>query len=143
MRRTFILLAAAGLLTVTAQAALSKDRPKPARATVRLSGYVQGLYPGARKAMTVRIFNRRGFRVRVTSIGAVERRGRRGCPGRHLRVGRFPASRWDRALYVPSRRSRRAWLNVRLSPRAPDACQRTTFRMRLRARTVRARPARR
>ena len=139
MRRALLIMAGAALLTGAAQVALSKERPKPPRATVRLSGYAHGLYPGARKTMTVRIFNRRGFRVRVTAIRAVQRRGRRGCPGWNLSVGRFPASRWDPPVYVPARRSRRVFLDVGLSHRAPDACQQTTFRLRLKART---RPAR-
>jgi hypothetical protein len=98
---------------------------------LRITGSVDGLYPGATVPFRVRIENRlprpvlvRSVRVRVGTAAA-------GCDRRLLRV---PAAR--PRLRIGPRAARRVRLRATLAAAAGDACQGASFPLRFRARGV-------
>jgi hypothetical protein len=98
------------------------------RHRMRLSGRVQGLFPGASKRM--RVIVRNPTRVRIVLM-RVRARAQDvvGCPGSHVRIRPFRGKR-----PVPPRGRIVIRMRVRLSPTAPDACQGARWPVRFRAR---------
>ena len=121
------------VLCVAGIAGAAKRSPRgPAdtapRPTLKISGTVAGLYPGARKRLTLTFANRGRRRLRVLSVRVAVRSRRRGCAARQLVVGRTP-----RRFWVGARRRVRRSVAVRLRATAPDACKRVAFPMKVRA----------
>jgi hypothetical protein len=97
--------------------------------TLRMSGDVDGLYPGADLPVPVRIDNVRTRPVRVRSIRVEVGDAAPDCRSGYLRV-RSGRGR----VRVPARSTRRVRLRARMSPRATDACQGRSFPLTFRAR---------
>jgi hypothetical protein len=123
--------------------ALGGDRHDRAPARVRaagagasaltISGYVRGLYPGARRGMRVEVRNRSARWARLRAVGAEVGSGRSGCSPDHL-------STLPRSLGHPRigpHETRRIRIRVRMWKGAPDACQGARFPLRFRVRVGR------
>jgi hypothetical protein len=119
-----LVLAASGAVQRSDEAA----RKGRQHLSLRVSGGVRGLYPGARLRLRLKVRNTRGFPIRVVSLKVRVGNASRGCRRRQLRIGRF-----HRALVVPAHRSRRAALPVTMLRSAPDACKGAVFPLRFRA----------
>ena len=94
-----------------------------------------GLFPGATRPLRVRIRNPYRFAIKVNSIRVRIKRdpGRPRCyPRRHLRATRLRVP-----LRLGAKAVRRTRLKVKMKVRAPDACQRAVFPLRLKGRAVR------
>lgn len=95
---------------------------------LRVTGSVVGLFPGVTKRLPVRIRNRRAFAVVVRSISVRVGAGRRGCPGRVVRVRPFRGR-----LVVAARKQRVVALPITMVRTAPQACRGARFALRFRA----------
>jgi hypothetical protein len=99
---------------------------RSAGSALRATGHVDGLYPGARKGLHVRLRNRSGRWVTVRAIRADVKDGARGCPRDNL----WTQTKELANFRVPPRETRRVGIQVRMWPRAPDACQGVRFPLR-------------
>jgi hypothetical protein len=99
------------------------------RISLRVSGGVRGLYPGARLHLRLKVRNTRGFPIRVVSLKVRVGNASKRCRRRALRIGRL-----RRRLLVPAHRSRRTALRVTMLRSAPDACKGAVFPLRFKAR---------
>ncbi|MDX6490453.1 MAG: hypothetical protein QOD43_698 [Gaiellaceae bacterium] len=141
MRRSRLILALAGGLAVLLALSLASWAGNfgPRRERVRspsglvVAGSIKGLYPGARKRLRLKIRNRLGVRMKLTSLTVLVRDGRWNCRGANVRVGRFRGR-----LLLPPRRRRAVTLVVSMPKTAPDPCQGAVFRLVFRAKAVRA-----
>jgi hypothetical protein len=97
----------------------------------RLSGSVEGLYPGARRAMKVTVRNPFARTMRLVSIQARVGRAKRACSGQNLEVRPFRGR-----LRIPARRRRVVRLLVAMAPTAAEECKRARFPVRFRAKGV-------
>jgi hypothetical protein len=95
---------------------------------MRLSGRVQGLFPGASKQMRVIVRNPTRAVIVLMRVRA-RAQDVPGCPGAHVRIHPF---RGNRPVPPGGRIVIRMW--VRLSPTAPDTCQGARLPVRFRAR---------
>jgi hypothetical protein len=119
-------LALAALLVVALAQSRAPGRAGPrVRPSLRVTGGLRSLYPGARKRLPLVVWSNRGFRIRVVSLAVRVGNARRGCGRKYLRVGRF---RWR--LVVPPHGFRTVELPLTMLPSAPDACKRATFPLR-------------
>jgi hypothetical protein len=109
-----------------------RERAKSSSALI-VTGSIKGLYPGARKRLRLKIRNRLGVRMKLTSLTVAVRDGKWNCRGANVRIGRFR----DRLL-LPPRRRRAITLVVSMPKTAPDPCQGAVFRLAFKARAVRA-----
>lgn len=103
-------------------------------ARLKLSGHVDGLYPGASKRLSVEVRNSSPIAVVVTAIRTSVGDAGPGCPGANVTV---PVKRLSDK--VPARSSLAVRLRARMSGAAPDACQQGRFPLRFRA-SARAAP---
>jgi hypothetical protein len=87
-----------------------------------ISGHVDGLLPGRRLPLVLRIRNPWSRRIRVTSIGARIAASGRPCPLRNVKISRFRGS-----LAVRPRSIRTLVLTASLRVGAPAACEGATF----------------
>ena len=97
----------------------------------------RGLFPGAKRPLRLRIRNRNRFAIKVTKVRVRIRRDLRHprCyPRRYLRTTRF-----RKPVRVPAKgvRRTRTRLKIKMRVRAPDACQRAVFPLRLKGKAVR------
>jgi hypothetical protein len=99
---------------------------------LRLTGHVNGLYPGAASTLRVKIRNPFAFRVTVRRVRAHAGTASAGCGRENLVVGWFRGRR-----RIPAHRSRRVRLPITMIAAAPDACQGGRFPLRYTARAVR------
>jgi hypothetical protein len=97
----------------------------------RLSGSVSGLYPGAKRFMTVKIHNPYQRPIRVVSVSAQAGRGKRFCSGANLHVRSFRGR-----LVIPRRRTRVVRLRVQMALTAAPECKGARFPLLFRARAV-------
>jgi hypothetical protein len=97
----------------------------------RLSGSVEGLYPGARRTMRVTVRNPFARAMRLLSVHATAGRGGRLCSGRNIAVRPFRGR-----LRIPARRRRVVRLLVAMEPTAAEECKRARFPVRFRGRAV-------
>jgi hypothetical protein len=97
-----------------------------------LSGHVSGLYPGARRRLTIVIRNHSRRPLRIRSVTARVRDAGPACRGRNLRISRFRGR-----LRLRARRARRIAVTVLMRPDAPDACQGARFPLVFRGRATR------
>ncbi|TMM01548.1 MAG: hypothetical protein E6G02_12505 [Actinobacteria bacterium] len=87
-----------------------------------ISGHVDGLLPGRRLPLVLRIRNPWSRRIRVTSVGARIAASGRPCPPRNVKIDRFRGS-----LAVGPRSTRTLVVNASLGAGAPAACEGATF----------------
>ncbi len=102
-----------------------------ATAAFSVNGRAVGLFPGASRALRIRVVNPYRFAIKVTSLSVRVKPdlARRACPPRsYIRV-----SKLARGLRVPRRSSRRTSLRVRMLASAPDSCRGARFPLRLSA----------
>jgi hypothetical protein len=97
----------------------------------------RGLFPGARRPLRLRIRNPNRFAIKVTKVRVRIRRDLRHprCyPKRYLLTTRF-----RKPVRVPAKdvRRTRTRLKIKMRVRAPDACQRAVFPLRLKGKAVR------
>jgi hypothetical protein len=124
-----IAAAAAGTaLPLPDREAAPQRAPEQAAPALRLSGDVDGLFPGVVTTLRVRVQNRRPFPVLVRSLAVRVGSGRRGCPARVVRVRPFRGR-----LAVAARRSRTVALRISMARTAPDACRGARFPLRFSA----------
>lgn len=93
-----------------------------AEETFELSGEVDGLYPGADTTLDAVVTNPYRFAIRVISTTVTVLDASPACPASMLEIG---DSR--EAVEVPPGGTRTVPLAVRMSLRAPDACQGATW----------------
>jgi hypothetical protein len=136
-KATYPLVVIALALSGVAYAALSdghRDGPGLATAShLRVSGHVEGLYPGARKGLRLELRNGSRHWTVVRAVSAAVTDGSPGCSPRFL-------STVPRDLKHPRIRphkTRRLGIRVRMWPGAPDACQGATFPVRFKVRAAR------
>ena len=97
----------------------------------RLSGSVDGLYPGAKRFMSVKIRNPYRRPIRVVSVSAQVGRGKRFCSGANLHVRPFRGR-----LVIPRRQTRSVPLRVEMPLTAAPECDGARFPLVFRARAI-------
>jgi hypothetical protein len=97
---------------------------KAAAAGFTLRGHARGLYPGARKKLTIVVRNRTARTLRVRSIRTRVRDAGRNCRATNVRVSRYRG----RLLLRPHQR-RRVSVRIRMLRSAPSSCQKAVFRL--------------
>ena len=124
---------AASLLTLVGLLAAVPASGGAHRNAVRfqVSGSVQGLFPGARRFMNVKIQNSYQRTMQVVSVSADVRRARRLCTGYNVDVRPFRGR-----LSIPPRRTRVVRLLVHMQPTAAEECKGARFPLRFRAKAV-------
>jgi len=104
------------------------------RATFRIHGHVEGLYPGATKWLRLRFRNPNPFPITVTRVRTTVRPpGGSACPARSLRVAPFNGSR-----RIPAAGTARARVKVRMRIHAPEVCAGKRHRLLYQGRAIRA-----
>jgi hypothetical protein len=98
---------------------------------LKVSGHIDGLYPGAVKPLPVKLKSNYPFPIRVRSVRARISDGGFGCPKEKLAV-----TRWTGLLRVRPHSSRHIALQAALSPSALNACQGAVFPLRFKARAT-------
>ena len=92
-----------------------------------IRGRVRGLYPGARKPLTVRLRNPHRFPIEVRSLGVkVRRSDHAGCGHRWVRPKRAVTI----SVLVPPRSKAFVSYPVRMRKAAPEVCNGATWRLR-------------
>jgi len=129
-RRLMTLGIGLSLVTLTswtglARAVTSGTPAGSSGSSIRVRGHVVGLYPGARKAMRVRIGNRSTRAVLVTGIKVRSGDASPACLGTNLRFRPLRAP-----IVVGAGASKTTQLRVRMRRSAPDACQGARFPLR-------------
>jgi len=82
--------ALAALLVVALIQSRGPGRAGPrVRPPLKVTGGVRYLYPGARRRLSLVVWNNRGFRIRVVSLTVRVRNAKHGCGRRYLKVARF------------------------------------------------------
>jgi hypothetical protein len=124
---------AASLLTLVGLLAAvpASGKRHPAQVGFRVSGSVQGLFPGARRFMSVKIRNPYGRPMRLVSLSADVRRARRLCTGSNVDVRPFRGR-----LSISPRRTRVVRLLVHMQPTVAEECKGARFPLRFRAKAV-------
>jgi hypothetical protein len=132
MRRAIALMSLAGLLagiawvgprpggrppTIGATAVSSKSGP-----SVVVTGWSDMLFPGQMGSLTVRVANRRAFKVEVRSIAVTTANASGGCPATHLWLTSYRGH-----LKIASHHHKQVALPVYLGGAAPDSCQNALF----------------
>jgi hypothetical protein len=139
-KATYLLVVVALASGGVAYAALSDGRDgnaaKPAEAShasasaIRVSGHVNGLFPGARKGLRLKMRNGSRRWAVVRAVKADVTAGTVGCPPRYL-------STVPKDLGSPRIRphkTRRIGVRIRMWPGAPDSCQGVRFPLRFKLR---------
>jgi hypothetical protein len=97
----------------------------------RLSGSVDGLYPGARRSLKVTVRNPFARTMRLVALRADVRRANGACSAANVEVQPFRGR-----LRIPGRRRRIVRLLVMMAPTAAEQCQRARFPIRFRGRAM-------
>ena len=114
--------------------ALSGARRPTTSFTVR--GSVKGLYPGARKRLTLKIKNPQRYPIKVKVLEVKVRKSyKRGCTRRWVK----PKRRVKISMRVPARSRARVAYPVKMPKRAPNACQGARWKLKFTGGAVRAR----
>jgi hypothetical protein len=100
--------------------------------SVSIQGHVRGLYPGRMKRVQLRLRNRTGHPLVVTSIRAKATHANQSCSSDNLRTHTRGTHR-----RIPARSTEHIRYRVRMIPNASDACQGASFPLRYSARTNR------
>jgi hypothetical protein len=124
---------AASLLTLVGLLAAvpASGGRQPAPARFQVSGSVEGLFPGARRFMSVKIQNPYRRPMRLISLSAEVRRARRLCTGSNVDVRPFRGR-----IAIPPRRTRVVRLLVQMQPTVAEECKGARFPLRFRAKAV-------
>jgi hypothetical protein len=124
---------AAGVLVVVGALAALPAAGETRRGPVgfRLSGSVEGLYPGVRRAMKVTVRNPFARTMLLVSIRGDVGRAGRACSGHNVDVRPFRGR-----LGIPARRRRVVRMLVAMAPTAAEQCKRARFPIRFRAKAV-------
>jgi hypothetical protein len=123
-RRALLAAVVAAGVAVTAAHALGEGRGPSKAAPKRFSitGHADGLMPGRRSPLPVKIRNPWSWPIRVTYVSAYIEASGRPCPVRNVQVQRFKGS------FLVRRRSTRVLaLNAGLRANAPTTCEGATF----------------
>jgi hypothetical protein len=124
---------AASLLTLVgllaAVPASGGEQRSPVR--FRLSGSISGLYPGAKRFMSVKIHNPYRRAIRVVFVSAEVGRGKRFCTGANLHIRPFRGR-----LVIPRHSMRIVRLRVAMPLTAAPECDGARFPLIFRARAV-------
>jgi hypothetical protein len=129
-----LVLSAAAVLVLSGASALGSlggQRPVT-REGFTIRGHAGGLYPGARKRLSLVVHNRSATAIHVRSIATRVRDARPGCTGKNVRVGRYLGR-----LRVGPHGWRRVSVQIRMLRSAPDACKRALFRFKFRGTATR------
>jgi hypothetical protein len=97
----------------------------------RLSGSLDGLYPGARRSLKVTVRNPFVRTMRLVSLHADVGRAGRTCSSANIEVRPFRGR-----LRIPGRRRRIVRLLATMAPSAAEECKRARFPIRFRGRAV-------
>lgn len=101
---------------------------------LKIRGHVNGLYPGKRKPLRVRVHNGTDKTVVMRSLHIKVSAAGHGCAKSNLK-----ASTLKRPRMVPPSRTRKIGIPVTMPASAPDACQGAQFPLRYHGRFTRAR----
>jgi hypothetical protein len=123
-RIALITASAAGIAVATAHAVATVKVFRPARApkAFSITGNIDGLVPGKRATLPVRVRNPWSWAIRVTSLKVRVHASGRACPVRNVRIARFSGS-----FLVRAHSTRVRPLGASLSQAAPAVCQGATF----------------
>jgi hypothetical protein len=130
-----LVLSTAAVLVLSGASALGSLGPgnrAAAHQGFSIRGQVGGLYPGARKPLSLVVHNRSAKVIHVRSITTRVRDARAGCSGKNVRVGRYRGR-----LRVGPHGWRRVSVQIRMLRTAPDACKKAVFRLRFRGTATR------
>lgn len=126
------IVAAATALTGASALGSLGSRHEKTKDAFALRGHVGGLYPGARKKLTIVVHNRTARPLRIRSIRTRVRDAGRKCRARNVRVAPYRGS-----LRLRPRQWRRVKVRIRMLRSAPSACQKKTFRLEFRGTATR------
>jgi hypothetical protein len=99
----------------------------------KIKGKIKGLYPGARKKLTLRVTNTQRYRIKITSLRVkVSNSNKAGCEAKWIR----PKKTVRVALLIPARAKIRVSYPVRMSKKAPNACQGARWPLRFSGKAV-------
>jgi hypothetical protein len=129
--RAVAALAGVAALLAFSLSAFGAPRPKQPTRSFKLSGSVQGLYPGGRRTLTVAVRSpyRRG--LRLVSLRVSVRDAGPACRASNLSVGPFRGF-----VNVRPRGVRLVRLAVRMARSAGDACRGARFPLRIAAKGI-------
>src|SRR6266566_5386681 len=133
--RAALAAAVAAGTAVTAAHALGRVPAWSSKSTPKrfsITGHVDGLMPGSRLPLVLRIRNPWPRRIRVTSVGARIAASGRPCPLGNVKVSGFRGS-----LAVGPRSTRTLVLTASLRAGAPAACEGATFALTFYGKAVR------
>jgi hypothetical protein len=124
---------AASLLTLVGLLAAvpASGGAHPTAVKFRVSGSVSGLFPGARRYMSVKVRNPYKRVLRLVSLSAEVRRARRLCTGSNVDVRSFRGR-----LSIAPRRTRVVRLLVEMQPTVVEECKGARFPLRFRAKGI-------
>jgi hypothetical protein len=106
-------------------------RHRAGQRLLTLTGHVAGLYPGARRRLTIVVRSRTQRALRIRSVTTRVRDAGPACRRRNLRVSSFRGR-----LRVRPRRARRIAVTVSMRRDAPNACQGALFPLVFRGRAT-------
>jgi hypothetical protein len=110
------------------------NKPSP---TLSVKGSASRLYPGGTVLLPLKVRNRTRYPISLRKLKVKVRSANRGCPASLLQVKRFKPK-----AKLGARKTATLKVRVRLSPAAPDACQRAKFPLSYRVTGIRT-PAKR
>ena len=119
-----LVVAAATVLTGASALGSLGPEHKSTKKSFTLRGHVRGLYPGARRKLSIVAHNLTGRPLRVRSISTRVHDARRTCRARNVRVGRYHGT-----LRLRTHQWRRVSVRVRMLRSAPSSCQKAVFRL--------------
>jgi hypothetical protein len=124
---------AASLLTLVGLLAAvpASGGAAPSAVRFRVEGSIEGLFPGARRFMKLKVRNPFPRTMQLVSLSADVRRARRLCTASNLDVRPFRGR-----FAIPPRRTRVIRLLVELQPTAAEECKRARFPLRFRAKAI-------
>jgi hypothetical protein len=124
-------LAAVAALLAFSLSAFGASRPKQPLRGFKLSGSVQGLYPGGRGTLAVAVRSPYRRKLRVVSLRVNVRDASRACRASNLSVKPFRG-----VVIVRPRGVRVVRLPVRMAKSAGDACRGARFPLRIAAKGI-------
>jgi hypothetical protein len=134
-----LLLSPAAMQMMTTRDMALRGARKPAasaKAKFTVRGRVKGLYPGARKPLTLKIKNPQRYPLKVKELKVkVRKSNKRGCKRNWLK----PRRKVRVSLLVPARAKARVSYPVKMKKRAPNACQGVRWKLKFTGKAVRAR----
>jgi hypothetical protein len=125
---TLLALGAAAVAAHAVSALNTRQVPK----SFPISGHVEGLWPGARAGMPLRIRNPWSWPIRVKSVIVYANPSGRPCPLANLQIRAFKG-----LFRVRAHSARVLVLPVAMRSTAPTGCQSATFALTFRGKAVR------